>query len=376
MTFRVRSAVEAGFAVLLAAGLALEVATVLSRRPAWPLGAALVTITAAVCAAALARRRFPGRAAASAILLCAAAELIDWQTDREGQPAPVAGLALLVVVASTVRSLPRIGGVVAVIAGSGVVAVGTVERYATYLSQGVPNARTATLVMVTGWAVAVTVGLWLRLGDARRRAIVDGARRTERLALARDLHDVAGHHLTGLIIQAQVAQLDPDADPRAARSAFADIEAAGTRALTSLREVVRLLRDDEPHARESLTELVGRFSRTGIDARLELPDGPAPAHWPAETANGIYRIVQEALTNVVQHAHDARTVTVTLAHDPLVVRLRVADDGRPGGGARPAGHGLVGMRERAAALGGELTAGPGTPSGWTVEATIPAPGAP
>lgn len=370
--------VEAAFGVLLAAGLALEVAVVLSRRPAWPVGAALVLITAVVCGAALLRRRFPARAAATVIVLCAAAELIDWQTDRHGQPAPIACLALLVVVASAVRFLPGAAGAVAVAAGSGVVAVGTVERYATYLAQDIPNARTATLIMVVGWAIAVTIGLWCRLGDARRRAMVGGVRRTERLALARDLHDVAAHHLTGLIIQAQVARLVTDADPPATRAALAEIETAGAQALASLRQVVRLLRDDEPAIApvpDSLAELVDRFGGTGIRARLDLPDGPVPADWPPETAIGVYRIVQEALTNVAQHAHDARTVTVTLAHDPRTVRLRIADDGRPGRATRPDGHGLVGMRERAAALGGELSAGPGAPAGWTVEAAIPVPGA-
>ncbi len=370
--------VEAAFGVLLTAGLAVEVAVVVSRRPAWPVGAALALITAAVCGAALLRRRFPARAATAAIVLCGAAELIDWQTDRQGQPAPIACLALLVVVASAVRLLPAPAGAVAVAAGSGVVAVGTVERYATYLAQGIPNARTAVLVMVVGWAVAVTVGLWRRFGDARRRAMVDGVRRSERLALARDLHDIAAHHLTGLIIQTQVAQLDTGADPPAIRAALADIETAGTRALDSLRQVVRLLRDDEPAvapAPDSLAKLVDRFSSTGTRARLDLPDGPMPADWPLEATIAIYRIVQEALTNVAQHARDARTVTVTLAHDERTVRLRIADDGQLGPSAGRDGHGLVGMRERAAALGGELSAGPGTPTGWTVEATIPAPGA-
>ncbi|MFY1669659.1 sensor histidine kinase [Plantactinospora sp. WMMB334] len=371
---------EAAFGVLLAAGLVVEASATVSRRPSWPVGAALLLITAVVCGAALLRRRFPARAAAAAIVLCAVAELIDWRTDRHGQPAPVACLALLVVVASTVRSLPGAAGAVAVAAGSGVVAVGTVERYATYLEQDVPNARTATLVMVVGWAVAVTVGLWRRLGDARRRAMVDGVRRTERLALARDLHDVAAHHLTGLIIQAQVAQLDGDADPTARRAALAEIETAGTRALGSLRQVVRLLRDDEPTVAatpDSLTELVERLTATGtgVRARLELPDGPVPPDWPPEVAVGVYRIVQEALTNVARHARDARTVTVTLAHDERRVRLRVADDGRSGPSAGPGGHGLVGMRERAAALGGELSAGPGGATGWVVEASLPAPGA-
>ncbi|NES28454.1 sensor histidine kinase [Micromonospora terminaliae] len=369
--------VEAAFGVLLAAGLALEVAVVLSRRPSWPVGLALVLITAAVCGAALLRRRFPAPAAAAAIVLCGVAELIDWRTGRQGQPAPIACLALLVVVASAVRHLPGAAGAVAVATGSAAVAAGTVERYATYLAQDVPNALTATKIMVAGWAVAVSVGLWRRVGDARRRAMVDEVRRTERLALARDLHDVAAHHLTGLIIQAQVAQLATDADPPTVRATLAEIETAGAEALASVRQVVRLLRGDQPELPTlpgSLAGLLDRFDGTGVRAALDLPDGPPPADWPPEITAGIYRIVQEALTNVARHARDARTVTVTLAHAGRTIRLCVADDGQPGRSARPDGHGLVGMRERAAALGGELSAGPRTPTGWTVEATIPAPG--
>ncbi|WP_433132448.1 sensor histidine kinase [Micromonospora sp. CA-240977] len=364
---------DTAFGLLLAAGFALEVTVVLSHRPGWPVGVALVAITAAVCAAALLRRRFPGSSAATAIVLCGAAELIDWQTGRHGQPAPIAFLALLAVVASAVRSLPGAVGAVAVAAGAGLVAVGTVERYATYLEQGIPNARTATLIAVTGWASAVMVGVWLRVADARGRATIDRVRRAERLALARDLHDVAAHHLTGLIIQTQVAKLDAEAAPPRIRDSLVDIETAGAQALDSLRQVVRLLRDDEPMTL-SLADLVDRFRATGIRARLDLPDGPIPPGWPPETTIGVYRIVQEALTNVAQHARGARTAVVTLAHDQRTVRLSVADDGRRRSAAGRDGHGLVGMRERASALGGRLSAGPSASKGWTVEATLPTPG--
>jgi hypothetical protein len=101
--------VEIALGLLLAAGLVVEVAAVVSRRPAWPVGAALVAITAAVCAAARAAATDAGPSGAAAVVLCGAAELVDWQTDRRGQPAPVACLALLVVVACAVRSLPARG---------------------------------------------------------------------------------------------------------------------------------------------------------------------------------------------------------------------------------------------------------------------------
>lgn len=363
--------------LLLVVGLAVEAAVVVSRHPAWPVGAALVLLTSSACAAAFLRRRFPARAAAVAVLACAAAELVDWRTDRHGQPAPVACIALLVVVATAVRAVPSPVGAIAVAAGSGAVAIGTLERYAPARGEGVPGSRTVTLLLVAGWAVAVTVGVCRRVADARRRSMVLTVRRAERLAVARDLHDVAAHHLTGLVIQSQVAQLHAGAPP-GMRAALADIEAEGVRALASLRQVVRLLREDETQlapAPDALAELVDRFSSTRTHARLDLPDGPLPTSWPPSLVTGTYRIVQEALSNVAQHALDARSVTVTVAHDSRTVRLRIVDDGRPGPATGRHGLGLVGMRERVAALGGELTAGPVTPTGWTVEASIPVPGA-
>lgn len=358
---RVRTA---AFAALLAAGIVVEVAARWNHRPT---GAVLLLGTIGVCAAALVRRRFPARAAAAAIVLCAATELIDWRAGRQGQPAPVACLALLVVVASAMRSVRHPAGVAAVAAGSGVVAAGTVERYATFIDQGVPNAWSATLVMVAGWAVAVTAGLWLRVADARRRAAVEAARRTERLALARDLHDVAAHHLTGLVIQAQVAQLGTG-DRKASDEAFAEIETAGSQALASLRQVVRVLRTDDVDAPGSLAELVSAFAAPGIRARLVRSGGPLPP----ELTVAVYRIVQESLTNTARHARGASAVTVTLLGDGPVVRLRIADDGRAVPG-EPGGHGIIGMRERAVAFGGSLTAGPGPTGGWVVEAVLPTP---
>lgn len=358
---------RAGFALLLVAGFLLEAAVTVSRHQGWAAGLVTVAATGGVCAAALLRRRRPGLAAIAAIALCALAEAIS---GRYGQPAPIACLALLVTVGAAVRRLP-LPAVVATGLGSLAVSFGTAARYADVSAS---NARTATYLMIVGWAVAVGAGVWLRIADRRRRAVREAARRDERLALARDLHDVAAHHLTTLIIQAQVAQLAPGDE----RAALAGIEASGSHALASLRRVVRLLRDgDEPVGAETLGELVERFAGV-VRVRLSEPDGPPPAHWPVELTTGLYRIAQEALTNVARHARDARCVEVTFAHDARVIRLTVTDDGLsadPGGSpgepvggsgwrrAAGGGHGVIGMRERAAALGGTLSAGPVVASG-------------
>ncbi|WP_157239058.1 sensor histidine kinase [Catenuloplanes japonicus] len=437
-------------AVVLGLGLLLEIAVTISAHS--PLGIFSVAATAGVCAAAMLRRWAPGIAVAVAVGLVLAMEFVD----AGEAPAPIACLAMLIVVGTAVRRL-RLGGAVLAWAGGALPALMAQTSYTS----------TVALVMLVGWAVAVGAGAWARVGDARRRDLRESVRRSERVALARDLHDVAAHHLTALIIQAQAGQVGPGDS----RAVLGEIEAAGVEALNSLRRLARLLRDEEETEAGpgTVAELVAAFGRRGlleadlagetgtgvgysgdrsegsgassaaadpmsgaatptaagppgaggmapgvtaldavvprvavpgvtasegIGALLELPDGPQPEDWPPEVATGLYRIAQEALTNVVRHAPDARHVTVTLTHDTRAICLTVTDDGGGTGRAARAdrqdsapasgkgagrsvdglraGRGVDGMRERAAGLGGTLTAGP-TAHGWTVRAVIPAP---
>ncbi|MDR7274793.1 sensor histidine kinase [Catenuloplanes atrovinosus] len=311
-----------------------------------------------------------GAAATLAIGSMLVAQATDVTAGWRAPPAPVACLALLIVTAAAVRHLTSAW---AAILAAAAALVPTVAFRTAYTG-------TVTLVMTAGWIAAVVIGAWLRATDARRRRLRDSIRRAERTALARDLHDVAAHHLTALIIQAQVAQVAPGET----RTALAEIERAGVEALDSLRRVARLLRDPnaEPETPGTVADLVAAFAardpaapdRPAIEARLDLPNGPQPRDWPPGVALALYRITQEALTNVARHAHDARHVTVTLAHDRRSIRLTITDDGQKGTGTedRPAGgHGIEGMRERAAALGGTLTAAPD--GGWAVRLTLPAP---
>jgi signal transduction histidine kinase len=116
---------------------------------------------------------------------------------------------------------------------------------------------------------------------------------------------------------------------------------------------------------------VERFARHGPAVDLRLPAGLAASGWPPEVASTVYRIVQEALTNIARHAPGARTVTVTVTHDPRRVSVEIADDA-PATAFRPgSGYGLVGMRERVEALGGKLHTGPQPGAGWAVRASLP-----
>jgi signal transduction histidine kinase len=151
-----------------------------------------------------------------------------------------------------------------------------------------------------------------------------------------------------------------------------------------MRQVIGLLRDADDTGGltpgpEQLTDLVDRFAGRGLAVQLRLPDGPADPTWPPEVTTTVYRVVSEALTNISRHAPGAREVAVTLAHDRQAITVEITDDAPPAGPPRfphAGGYGLVGMRERVEALGGTLSAGPGPGAGWSVLATLPAPGRP
>lgn len=214
-----------------------------------------------------------------------------------------------------------------------------------------------------------------RLLEREREDRARAAVAAERLRIARELHDIVAHHITGMVIQAQAAQIVARRDPANAAEPLAGIETAGTEALAAMRRVVGLLRDTADAAPaspgpERLDELVERFSAGGPRATLRSCGG---ADWPPEVTSTVYRVVREALTNVRRHAPQAGSVAVTVAEEPEGVTVRVDDDAPPGP-ARPhhrAGYGLVGMRERVETLGGTLAAGPRPGGGWSVRAVLP-----
>jgi signal transduction histidine kinase len=370
-------AINAGLALVLAAGLAYQEHFIASHHGSWPFDLAVGVV---ICAAALLRGRWPGWAAAVGLAVAAAAELAAWLWHLPAQPDGPADLALLVLIGSAVRVLPW-RQAVPIVAGGAVVAVGSIERYLVFIERGTPDSFAATRLMIEGLAFAVGIGLWLRLLDVRRAAAFEAVRRGERLELARELHDHAAHHVTGIVLQAQAARVAARSHPERLDEALAGIESVGTAALNSMRQVIGLLRDPDDAGgvsagAEELTDLVDRFAGRGSAVQLRLPDGPADPGWPPELATTVNRIVAEALTNVTRHAPDASAVAVTLAHDREAITVEVTDDA-PAAGARfphASGYGLAGMRERVEALGGTLSAGPRPAAGWAVRATLPAPG--
>jgi signal transduction histidine kinase len=244
------------------------------------------------------------------------------------------------------------------------------------LAAGPPFAELAAVTVLDGpiWLAAVGIGLSLRILDARARTTAEQVRREERLELARELHDLVAHHITGMVLQAQGAQVVARRNPEQVGEYLAEMETAGTDALAAMRRVVGLLRDTDDAAPahpgpEGLGALIERFGRQGPKVALTMPD---ENEWPPEVTSTVYRVAQEALTNVLRHAPKARSVTVTVEQGAQDVTIEVADDAPPPVPRHShRGYGLIGMRERVESLGGSMRAGPRPGSGWSVRATLP-----
>lgn len=256
---------------------------------------------------------------------------------------------------------------------------------------GAPWPTLATFGTDAAWAAAcLALGEGLNFRRQRVQAIL-GARREqarrrssdERLAIARELHDVLAHSISLINVQAGTALEVMDRRPEQARVALEAIKHTSKQALTEVRSVLDALRGPDAPASApllptaglaQLEPLVARARETGLDVQVRRGGGTI-RDLPAGADLAAFRIVQEALTNVVRHA-GASHVTVEIEYEPGAVRLRVSDDGRGYSaglvdGSGDGGNGLPGMRERALALGGEFAAGTRPGGGFAVEARLP-----
>jgi signal transduction histidine kinase len=234
-------------------------------------------------------------------------------------------------------------------------------------------------------ALPLLLGYTVRLRRTAKRALAEQEARheaetavlQERQRIARELHDVVAHHMSVIAIQAEAAPYKVAEPPPELAESFADIRASALEGLTELRRILGVLRTD-PAAQvapqpglERLEEVVASARAGGLSVETSVT-GEAPI-LPAGVGLSAYRILQESLSNVMRHAPGA-SVRVEIAYRPDLLRLQVRNDP----GAEPSrveraggGHGLVGMHERAAMLGGELTAGPTADGGFVVTATLP-----
>ena len=202
----------------------------------------------------------------------------------------------------------------------------------------------------------------------------------ERSRIARELHDVIAHNVSVMVVQASAGEELFDRDPGRARESLAAVASTGRAALTELRRLLGVIRPEEEGETgpayapqpgvEYLDELVRQVRETGLNVELSVLGEPRAL--PEGVGLCAYRIVQEALTNTLKHA-DASRAEVSLRYVADALELQVLDDGR---GAPPvngegAGHGLIGMRERVALFGGELSARPRSGRGYEIRARIP-----
>jgi signal transduction histidine kinase len=226
---------------------------------------------------------------------------------------------------------------------------------------------------------------WL-IGDTikERRAFIDEERQEhgrravaeEQSRIARELHDVIAHNVSVMVIQAAAADDVFDASPERAREALRSIERTGREALTELRRLLGTVRVPEQDVYtpqpglHSLGELLARIRSAGLPVTVHIEGSLADL--PAGLDLSAYRIVQEALTNTLKHA-DASRAEVGLRRTETALELEIVDDGAGGGNGAGggAGQGLIGMRERAALVGGELEAGPQPGGGFRVRARLP-----
>jgi signal transduction histidine kinase len=328
---------------------------------------------------------------------------------RRRWPVPVLVLSLVVVMAYNLTGLPGVAPVWLLLvplytaALHGYVAVGAaVGGSALLVSAGwVLHAGQPVLELADGAVREAAVGaLALVAGAAvcnRRRAGVEAQARVdaerrrreqetagivlaERLRIARELHDVTAHTVAVVGIQVELARALLDDDPSAARDVLAVTHRINTEAVRELQSAVRLLRaptahdpavpDPPPPDESRLDELIDRATAGGLTVTFDRTGPSSPV--PPQVGRALYRVLQESLTNVLRHA-GAASARVNLIYADDAVTLEVVDDGGPVGPVTE-GHGLTGMRERLATLGGTLVAGPAGGRGFAVRADIPLAG--
>jgi signal transduction histidine kinase len=352
-------------------------------------------LAAALCAPILTHRQFPR----ASLVVCLAA-LLAYAAGR------YVAFPLLVIIVLTFDITLHGGrtmGLAALIASE------VAEPIAVLLQPA--KIATGALIVVceigilVGWVVAdnARVGrerlsLMLAQAEHQQREHQEEARRTvtaERLRIARELHDVVAHSMSVIAVQSAVGGHVMDAQPEVARRALAAIEATSRSALTEMRRLLGVLRQDgEPQGAltpaqglADLSALASQLQEAGLKVWVQVTGERAAL--PPSVDLSAYRIVQEALTNVIKHA-GAAPASVMVSYAPDAVTVEVTDEGPawdaraprsagPPSGSRPAaqpgpaltGHGLIGMRERVAVFGGDLVAGPRPEGGFVVRARFP-----
>ncbi|GAA1737150.1 sensor histidine kinase [Nonomuraea sp. AD125B] len=329
---------------------------------------------AGIVAVAL-RRRHRADGFAVMLGLSFAASMAIGGTSLAGVPGMTETGALLILVIGVLRHVEPVR-LAATLACAGLIVLMAEAVGRDYHGAGLAF----SFLLFASWSMAAGAGGYLRFQQERRAEAVHSVRRAERLELARELHDLVAHHITGIVVQAQAARTVAEASPQAVLPALDAIATAGSDALTSMRRMVTVLRAEEEAGRRpgttlaDLRMLTDRFSADGPKVAFEIGPGLDDRTLQPEVMTTLHRVLQESLTNVRKHAARAAWVEADLRRHERSVVLRVRNFGSasdPRVSRLGGGFGLVGMAERVEALGGRLYAGPSREGAWEVVAEFP-----
>lgn len=379
--------------VVIAALFALVAApTELAYGSSFGYNALSTALLVVLMAAAVAVRRLsPGLA----LGLAWAAAIVQMAFGRQPSPTDLAIFAVLYVTAAYGTRIVFWSGLVSVIVGALTITVYLLLPSLT--SDYIPELTVAVAVLIAalfGLGLSWTIGALVRTGiraranrDAQEQAEAETAAEAERTRIARDMHDIVAHSLAVVIAQADGARYAAGADPQAAGAALSTISTTARSALSDVRMLLTQLRHSQAEGPQptiaDLEQLYAQVRGAGIDLRVDVDPAPVTEP-PAAVQLAVYRILQEATTNALRHGAGS-PVDIALAWHAdrveLSVRNPIAVDGAPvvGGSGIPSGaasaepsrgHGLIGMRERAQLVGGNLDAGRDG-AFFVVRATLP-----
>jgi signal transduction histidine kinase len=360
---------------------ALAAAVLLALSTVWLVGSPFARLDTALTQAALIAPLAVRRIWPSAVFLAVSAIAFgQWLLN-----VPLLGDAALLVALYTVAAhesriraaaaagLLEVGVIMAAVRWT---PAGTLPRSLLFLSATVVAALFAGRTVASGSRYLAWMDERARRLEVERdqQAVIAAA--AERTRIARELHDIVSHSLSVVITLADAAAVVSRTDPGRGAEAMTEVSEVGRSALSDMRAMFGVLRDSEPlpglepqPGVAGLGALAERVRATGLPVELVIEGTPFPLGAAAELT--VYRIVQEALTNTIRHASAGRA-SVAIDYDAPLVHVRIGDDGTasPPSATGQRGHGIAGMRERAALHGGTLLAGPAPGGGWAVSATL------
>jgi signal transduction histidine kinase len=373
------------FTLLVVVGMVATAVELIIRRDATDAPTTSLWITVPLLVIGIAPllfwRRFPFGAPAAVFVIGALSSFVDGRLVTFTGATFIAVLSGVFLFGLLEDRRQSIAGFAIALAAGGVVTINNP-------AQGWSDFLGVALLFTIVWLASFAIGRKLEQAAAaeERAAQLESAREAEaraavaeeRARIARELHDVVGHSVSVMTVQASAVRRRLNPDQEQEREALEIVEQTGREALAEMRRLVGVLRRPEEApalapqpSLEHLDRLVSQARESGLPVELTVEGDPAQL--PPGVDLTAYRLVQEGLTNAIKHARASKAVVV-VRYGENEVEVSVMDDGPGGGDGEGGGHGLVGMRERVAVYGGELEAGPRAEGGYALRARLPVQG--